>query len=78
VPPNTPLEQKRQMLDAWYRDQLKEEIPVLLAKWQLRLGVEAHRFFVQRMKTKWGSCNLSAGSIRVNTGIGEEEAKAMP
>ena len=25
------------------------------------------RYFLQRMKTKWGSCNASRGTIRLNT-----------
>ncbi|MFP6882818.1 MAG: M48 family metallopeptidase [Roseibacillus sp.] len=32
-----------------------------------RLGVEVSGYFLQRMKTKWGSCNDKAGNIRLNT-----------
>jgi len=31
------------------------------------LGVEVSGYFLQRMKTKWGSCNDKAGNIRLNT-----------
>ncbi|WP_291865030.1 MULTISPECIES: M48 family metallopeptidase [unclassified Candidatus Accumulibacter] len=31
------------------------------------LGVKASGYFLQRMKTKWGSCNHRAGSIRLNS-----------
>jgi predicted metal-dependent hydrolase len=31
------------------------------------LGVNVTRYFLQRMKTKWGSCNHMAGHIRLNT-----------
>ena len=30
------------------------------------------RFFVQRMKTRWGSCNPRAGSIRLNTELAKK------
>ena len=30
-------------------------------------GVEVAGYFLQRMKTKWGSCNHRAGNIRLNT-----------
>ena len=32
-----------------------------------RLGVDVAAYFLQRMKTKWGSCNHRARTIRLNT-----------
>ena len=31
------------------------------------MGVEVAEYFLQRMKTKWGSCNHQAKHIRLNT-----------
>lgn len=62
------------MLDAWYREQLKVAVPPLVAKWEKALGVRTSRVFVQKMKTKWGSCNPIAGNIRLNTDL----AKKLP
>ena len=31
------------------------------------LGLKVAGYFLQRMKTKWGSCNHAAGNIRLNT-----------
>jgi predicted metal-dependent hydrolase len=31
------------------------------------LGVQVSGYFLQRMKTQWGSCNHAAGNIRLNT-----------
>ena len=39
----------------------------LIAKWEPKLGVEVAGYFLQRMKTKWGSCNHRARHIRLNT-----------
>ena len=36
------------------------------------MGVKVGRFFVQRMKTKWGSCNPLARSIRLNTDLAKK------
>jgi hypothetical protein len=58
---------RQALVEAWYREQLKEAVPPLLARWQPLLGVQVRRFFVQRMKTKWGSCNHKAYTIRLNT-----------
>ena len=34
--------------------------PRLIRKWEPKLGVEVAGYFLQRMKTKWGSCNHRA------------------
>jgi predicted metal-dependent hydrolase len=35
------------------------------------------RFFVQRMKTKWGSCNPKAHSIRLNTELAKKPVECL-
>lgn len=44
----------------------------MIAKWEPILGVKVSRFYVQRMKTKWGSCNPSAKSIHLNTELAKK------
>lgn len=51
----------------WHKSLLHEFIPPLIKRWQPRLGVEVAGYFLQRMKTKWGSCNHRARNIRLNT-----------
>jgi len=46
---------------------LHDFIPALIQKWEPKLGVKVSAYFLQRMKTKWGSCNHQAGHIRLNT-----------
>ncbi len=65
------------VLDAWYRQQLKEAVPPLIAKWEPLMGVKVERFFVQRMKTKWGSCNLGAGTIRLNSELAKKPPESL-
>ena len=36
------------------------------------MGVEVERFFVRRMKTRWGSCNTTAHTIRLNTELAKK------
>lgn len=64
--------QRQTLLDRWYRQQVQEAVPALLVRWEPRLGVKANRFFVQHMKTKWGSCNHRAGTIRLNTELAKK------
>ncbi len=56
-----------EVVDEWYRDQLKAAIARLVARWEPVLGVKVEEFFVQRMKTKWGSCSSSRRTIRLNS-----------
>jgi predicted metal-dependent hydrolase len=59
-------------LDAWYREQVRSDLPALLAKWEPLMGVKVGRVFVQRMKTKWGSCNPATASLRLNTDLAKK------
>lgn len=67
VRPGTPREKRAALLEAWYRARLRAAIPALVSRWGQRLGVTVRRVFVQRMKTRWGSANPRAGTIRLNT-----------
>ncbi len=68
---------KQELLDVWYRGLIKDAVPVLLASWEKKIGVKANRFFVQRMKTKWGSCNPLAQSIRLNTDLAKKPRECL-
>ncbi len=73
----TATDKRQVIVERWYREQLKAAVPPLLDRWQPRIGVEAERFFVQRMKTKWGSCNPEARTIRLNTELAKKPAECL-
>jgi predicted metal-dependent hydrolase len=71
-------EARRQaVIEEWYRKQLKIAVPALISKWEPFLGVKVERFFVQRMKTKWGSCSPSSHSIRLNTDLAKKPRECL-
>jgi predicted metal-dependent hydrolase len=72
IPPRTSAEKTQILIEEWYRAQLKQAIPALIAKWEPLIHVKVERFFTQRMKTKWGSCNPNAKSIRLNTELAKK------
>jgi predicted metal-dependent hydrolase len=51
----------------WHKSLLHKAVPPLIQKWEQKLNVKVSGYFLQRMKTKWGSCNYRAGHIRLNT-----------
>jgi predicted metal-dependent hydrolase len=75
--PTASHEKKQEVLDAWYREQLKEVIPPLIAKWEKVLGVKTGKFFVQKMKTKWGSCSPGAKNIRINSDLAKKPLQCL-
>lgn len=66
-----------ELLEGWYRDQIKAAVPALLYKWQPLMGVQAGRLHVQRMKTKWGGCNPVTGLIRLNTDLAKKPPECL-
>jgi len=77
VRPGTGEDKKRAIVDEWYRAQVKKAAPSLIAKFESDMGVEVERFFVQKMKTKWGSCNAGAKSIRLNTDLAKKPPECL-
>ena len=77
VRPGTDAKKKQAIVEAWYRRQLKAALPPLIARWEPLLEVKVERFFVQRMKTKWGSCNHGARTIRLNTELAKKPRECL-
>jgi predicted metal-dependent hydrolase len=77
VRPGADKQKRHDLLEEWYREQLKELVPGLIARWERRMGVEVARFFVQRMITKWGSCNPDRRSIRLNTDLAKKSPECL-
>ncbi|WP_293371189.1 SprT family zinc-dependent metalloprotease [Nevskia sp.] len=67
VRPGTPPEKRAEIIHAWHKSLLHAAVPELIRHWEAVLGVKVRRHFLQRMKTRWGSCNAQAGHIRLNT-----------
>ncbi|MDP2432239.1 MAG: SprT family zinc-dependent metalloprotease [Pseudomonadota bacterium] len=67
VRPGGTLAKREEIMEEWHRALLHQVVPALIEKWSAKLGVTVTRYYLQRMKTKWGGCNHRAGNIRLNT-----------
>lgn len=67
VRPGSDAQKRAAVIHEWHKSLLHEAVPALIHKWEPKLGVNVTRYFLQKMKTKWGSCNHAAGHIRLNT-----------
>jgi predicted metal-dependent hydrolase len=67
VRPGSSDTKRAEVMHQWHKQLLHEAVPPLIRKWEPKLGVQVHGYFLQRMKTKWGGCNHRASHIRLNT-----------
>lgn len=67
VRPGSDAAKRAEVIHEWHKSLLHGVVPALIQKWEPRLKVKVTGYFLQRMKTKWGSCNHRAGHIRLNT-----------
>lgn len=44
---------KESLMNEWYRSELKNIAPELIAKWEERIGVKSNDWRIKSMSTKW-------------------------
>jgi predicted metal-dependent hydrolase len=77
VRPGTDASRRADLMAEWYRRELKVAAGRLLQRWQPIVGVVPNQFFVQKMRTKWGSCNALARNIRLNTELAKKPRECL-
>jgi len=77
VRPGADSSKKEQVLNEWYRNQLKASIPDLIAKWEPVMGVSVSEFGIKRMKTRWGTCNIRAKRIWLNLELSKKRPEFL-
>lgn len=75
--PGAAENKKSEIFAEWYRRELKMKAGSLIAHWQATIGVTVARVFVQKMKTRWGSCNYQRQSIRLNTELAKKPVECL-
>lgn len=69
---DTGATKREAVLDEWYRRQLKEVAEPVLWRWEKLIGVKVSRLYIQRMKTRWGSCNHRSKAVRLNSELAKK------
>ena len=77
TPEGTDSNGRRSTLDRWYRRELKAAVAPLMEKWQPRIGVEADKIVVRRMKTKWGTCVAHSRTILINPELAKKNPRCL-
>ncbi len=77
VPPNMNRAAKEAVFDKWLRSLVREAALKRLPALEDKMGVRVRGLFVQRMKTKWGSCNHQSGHIRLNSELARHAQSSL-
>ena len=77
IRPGTPEAQRQNIVNEWYRAQLKTQIEPLLEKWLPIIGVTLNDWQVKYMRTKWGTCNIEARRIWINLELAKKPVACL-
>ncbi|MBI4620190.1 MAG: M48 family metallopeptidase [Desulfobacterales bacterium] len=77
IRPNTGLEKRKEILDGWYRQRLKEIVPGFIAQYEKMMQIEVAEFAIKKMKTRWGSCNIKAKRIWLNLELAKKPKECI-
>lgn len=66
VRPGSNTEKRKEILDNWYREQLRDLATNLIAHWEKKMELKVEQLGIKKMKTKWGTCNEEAKRIWLN------------
>lgn len=77
VRPGATMADRHQIVEGWYREEVRGAAVPVLAKWIALLNVSVNHMFVQRMKTRWGSCNPETRNIRLNTDLAKKPPECL-
>ncbi|NLZ70382.1 MAG: M48 family metallopeptidase [Clostridiaceae bacterium] len=67
----------RKILEDFYRAELQRLIPGYLEKWEPIVGVKVSEWRVRKMKTRWGSCNISQRRIWISLALAKYDPKYL-
>ena len=66
APESASVEKRREILEEWYREQLRKIAGKMITKWEKVMNLEVREYKIRKMRTKWGTCNREAGRIWLN------------
>jgi predicted metal-dependent hydrolase len=74
---NSTTKQRATVLNEWFREQLKKQIPELIVKWEKTLQVKLNDWGVKQMKTKWGTCNIESKRVWLNLELAKKPSRCL-
>jgi len=69
--------QKQKLIENFYRQQLLQTAPNLVAKYEKKLGKKIGKLGIKKMKTRWGSCNPADRRIWLNLELAKKPIECL-
>lgn len=70
-------EQREQLLNEWYRMQLKQAMPAVLQKCEKLTGLSVNEWRIKNMRTRWGTCNVAKKRIWLNLQLAKKSPECL-
>lgn len=77
VRPGTDRHDRQAVLQQWYRQRLRNQLPELIAKWEPVVRVNIADCRIRRMKTRWGSSNATTRRVWVNLELAKKPLSCL-
>jgi len=77
VRPNNSIQKRKEVINEWYRAEMKKIVPDIIKKWENRIGVKHNDYGIRRMRTKWGTCNAEAKRIWLNLELAKKPVECI-
>ncbi len=74
---NTSADKRHEIMTEWYRQELKKQVPALIAKWEKYLNITVNEWQVKQMKTKWGACNIEQKRVWLNLELAKKPVASL-
>ncbi len=70
-------EQRRKLLESWYREQVRLRAAPMFERWAEVLGVEFSEWRIRKMSTRWGSCNAREKRIWLGLDLAKKSDECL-
>lgn len=77
APKGSSAEQRKALLEGFYREQLKAVIPELLENYVRIVGKAPTDWRIRNMKTRWGTCNVQSGRIWLSLHLAKKPLQCL-
>jgi len=77
IKPGSSRNQRKQVINEWYREQLKILADTIINKWEIITDLRIAEFAIKRMKTRWGTCNIRAKRIWLNLELAKKPLNCL-
>jgi len=76
-PTGATVSERQAVLERWKRAEVRRVAPELFAKWSGELGLPLPHWGIRKMKTKWGTCSRTNGTIWLNPELAKKHPECL-